>query len=678
MPAKTEPNTPASDVSAKASRETVYTDLMTVSQAAAWYAENLGWAVVPFNTRRGADGKMKKGPATPHGYKDATSDPEGVGRLWAKFPGPCVAVSNGAPSGGLVSMDLDRGHAEGVDGVEGLREWLRARGLGWPETLQDRTPSGGMHLYFTDPAGKLAAAQGCGRAVGAIPGVDLLAAGGCILPPSKRSDGAYSWVPGRSPADMVPAELPAWALELAGEYKAKRKNKEGKGGAGAGAWDGEADIPKGTRNEELNRYAFALACDGEPLERIRDLVRYRNLTRCKPPLDGAEVDAILASATKGAEPREVRPVPLPVNLGEVWDSMPELAPELIQGVLRCGHKMLICAPSKAGKSYALIELCGAIASGGAWLGRRCMQGRVLYVNLEIDPASCLQRFRKVCECMGVAAAFLGNVSIWSLRGHALTLDRLAPLIVQRVAQMEEPPLAVIVDPIYKVMLGDENNASDMGAFTRWFDVIAEETGASVIYCHHQSKGAQGGKSAMDRASGSGVFARDPDALVDISELVLSRELRERHPARATAWRCTWVLREFADPGTCDMWFEWPLHVLDGAGELKEMGVRGSAAANRTEGTNATKGGADGRWERINGALGLAVMACESEHVPATRENVLERIDEDALGEEVTLGKLRSWTREGERRAMWHMQKNALGVWALATDEAPESAAPLAS
>ncbi|NEW06366.1 hypothetical protein GK047_10115 [Paenibacillus sp. SYP-B3998] len=51
-----------------------------------------------------------------------------------------------------------------------------------------------------------------------------------------------------------------------------------------------------------------------------------------------------------------------------------------------------------------------------------------------------------------------------------------------------------------------------------FDKIATELGASVIYCHHHSKGSQGGKKSMDRASGSGVFARDPDALIDLVEL----------------------------------------------------------------------------------------------------------------------------------------------------------------
>ena len=58
----------------------------------------------------------------------------------------------------------------------------------------------------------------------------------------------------------------------------------------------------------------------------------------------------------------------------------------------------------------------------------------------------------------------------------------------------------------------------MGAFCNLFDKICTEMGASAIYCHHHSKGTQGWKKAMDRASGSGVFSRDPDAILDIIEL----------------------------------------------------------------------------------------------------------------------------------------------------------------
>lgn len=52
------------------------------------------------------------------------------------------------------------------------------------------------------------------------------------------------------------------------------------------------------------------------------------------------------------------------SLESVWDDLPALAPPLIENVLRQGHKMLIAGPSKAGKSFALIELCIALQRDG--------------------------------------------------------------------------------------------------------------------------------------------------------------------------------------------------------------------------------------------------------------------------------------------------------------------------
>ena len=74
-----------------------------------------------------------------------------------------------------------------------------------------------------------------------------------------------------------------------------------------------------------------------------------------------------------------------------------------------------------------------------------------------------------------------------------------------------------------MLTGDENNAHDMSVFVNQFDMIATELQCSVIYAHHHSKGAQGGKSSIDRSSGSGVFARDPDAILDLIELPVNED-----------------------------------------------------------------------------------------------------------------------------------------------------------
>lgn len=322
-------------------------------------------------------------------------------------------------------------------------------------------------------------------------------------------------------------------------------------------------------------------------------------------------------------------LPDPEGLQDVWDKLPPLAPTLISDVLRQGHKMLLAGPSKAGKSFLLIQLVLAIAEGRSWLGWPCTQGRVLYVNLELDRASCFHRFADVYEALGWEPKNIGNVDIWNLRGKAVPLDKLAPKLIRRA--LKKDYIAVVIDPIYKVITGDENSADQMAKFTNQFDKICTELGTAVIYCHHHSKGYQGTKRSMDRASGSGVFARDPDALLDLTELDLTPQILDRlnddaeyqtavrylqryapdyydtqvtiqdmsspltmqHHCRkalsaseqerwlaatehaklmiqaSSAWRIEGTLREFESFHPLDIWFEYPLHRIDQSGILAD-------------------------------------------------------------------------------------------------------------
>lgn len=120
------------------------------------------------------------------------------------------------------------------------------------------------------------------------------------------------------------------------------------------------------------------------------------------------------------------------------------------------------------------------------------------------------------DAKGIDVKFADNITIWNLRGNALPMDQLVPKLIRRIKNQNYS--AVIIDPIYKVITGDENNASDMGKFCNYFDKICLDTGCSTIYCHHHSKGTQGQKKAQDRGSGSGVFARDPDAIIYLIQL----------------------------------------------------------------------------------------------------------------------------------------------------------------
>lgn len=264
---------------------------------------------------------------------------------------------------------------------------------------------------------------------------------------------------------------------------------------------------------------------------------------------------------------QVDDLPEDVSLASVWNNMPPLKEELIPGVLRVGHKMLLAGPSKAGKSFLLINLCISIAEGIEWLGMRCKQGRVLYVNLELDKDSCFHRFKEIYDKLNIKPKHLDCLQIWNLRGKAVPMNRLAPLMIQRFKEQHYE--AVIIDPIYKVITGDENNATDMAQFCAYFDQVATDLGVAVIYCHHHSKGATGKyANAADRSSGSGVFARDPDAILDLSQLKTEGcedRYRKQHPEcceELTAWELSGTLREFPPMPFQRLWFDYPIHRPD--------------------------------------------------------------------------------------------------------------------
>ena len=354
-----------------------------------------------------------------------------------------------------------------------------------------------------------------------------------------------------------------------------------------------------------------------------------------------------------------------MNLSDVWDNLPDLAPCLIDGVLRQGHKMLLAGPSKAGKSFALIELCIAIAEGRQWFGFNCARGKVMYINLELDRASCLHRFRDVYSALGWTPEHVGDIDIWNLRGRSVPLDLLAPRLIRRAK--EGGYIAIVLDPIYKVITGDENAADQMAKFCNNFDKIATELDCAVIYCHHHSKGQQGQKRSMDRASGSGVFARDPDALIDMLELDVSADMRRdmvmrryRHimnehlkklgmlaevnqcemcePGQmvtivdklpeseraeiyaefeaadktmwaTSAWRIEGTLREFASFRPINVWFDYPIHRADEKGDLKDLSPDSMIPGTSMYASRAHSEGNEKRKKERDESIETAYEAC---------------------------------------------------------------------
>jgi RecA-family ATPase len=300
----------------------------------------------------------------------------------------------------------------------------------------------------------------------------------------------------------------------------------------------------------------------------------------------------------------------------------------------------------------------------------------MYVNLELDRASCLRRFKDVYQALDWNPENIRSIDVWNLRGKAVPMDKLAPKLIRRAAK--KGYIAIVIDPIYKVITGDENSADQMAKFCNQFDVVCAELGAAVIYCHHHSKGSQGQKRTADRASGSGVFARDPDALLDYIELettdallkqeenkvtcqtcidflnqfgpadwgervsqddkckgsemesfalreigcsrdlIKSVEIAKERVRLRTAWRIDGTLREFPKMKPVNVWFDHPVHYMDDVGSLGDLKSEGERMT-KAEARDRFKQNGQERQRECNEGLEEAFCACNFGDPPTIQQ-----------------------------------------------------------
>ncbi len=241
----------------------------------------------------------------------------------------------------------------------------------------------------------------------------------------------------------------------------------------------------------------------------------------------------------------------------------EPPPELVRGILHKGSKLAFGGSSKSFKTWCLLDLALSVATGTDWLGFPTAQGKVLFVNFEIQPHAWQRRILAVARAKSIKLA-PGAVTIWNLRGCAAGYSDLVPLIARRTRR--EGFALSILDPLYKLYGNtDENAAGDVAALLNSLERLTSDTGAAIAFGAHFAKGNAAGKEAIDRISGSGVFARDPDSLL----IFTKHEVED-------AFTVEPILRNFAPVAPFAVRWEFPLmrraEDLDPA-RLKQPGGR---------------------------------------------------------------------------------------------------------
>ena len=129
-----------------------------------------GWPVFPCQAGQ-------KTPATAHGHLDATTEPRQITAWFGRHPDWNLAIATGAPGPDVLDVD---DHGPAGNGYAAFARLSRA-GLVDGAMAYVRTPSGGLHAYFTGSAqrnGHLAAHH-----------LDFRSRGGYVLAPPSRVGG---------------------------------------------------------------------------------------------------------------------------------------------------------------------------------------------------------------------------------------------------------------------------------------------------------------------------------------------------------------------------------------------------------------------------------------------------------------------------------------------------------
>lgn len=417
-----------------------------------------------------------KAPATPHGCKDATSDPGQIKAWWGGAQLYNVGIATG---GGLVVLDVDINHDAGKYGDEALSELERQHGP-LPDTWMCLTGGGGAHYYFCcdDPALTIGA--------GFAPGLDYRGAGGyVVVPPSVHESGQeYVWEVEHTPTSCALAPLPDWlhTLMLNGSKAAPAPRREA-----------PKKITEGQRNQELFRLAASLRSKGLTVEEITAAIMEANKGRCNPPLPEREIKAICTSAGRydRGKPKEQaeRPRPSIVKASQVPYEPPRWT---IAPYIQRGKGTLIQADNGTGKTAFVCAIAAHVSTGRALLDIPVeTPGNVLLLSVEDD----LPVLRGRIEASG------GDLDKCHFLTNAAGLSFNSPEVEEAVKQVQAQ--LVIFDPLQAFMGAkvDMFRANETRPeLAKLFEMCDRNDCACIIIAHTAKN--TGDKSPVNRALGS--------------------------------------------------------------------------------------------------------------------------------------------------------------------------------
>lgn len=435
----------------------------------------------------------------PHGFKDATTDPEQLRAWWTADPSANLATH----TRWCVVLDVDP-KAGGDDTLAALEA---AHGP-LPETPRVLTGGGGTHYYFARPAG-LHVKNSAGK-VG--PGLDVRGPDGYVLlPPSRHASGrTYREDAGAPLFEMPLAPIPPWLL--ARMTAAETTNDH----PAPGAVDWAARLrgaPKGERHAVTAQMAGHYLGKGHAPDEVAALLTLWS-AHCTPPFSPAEARRIVADlAAKDAAKAPAAELdasdylePIAVFLAEQDPPVRVVFPDF----LPCGVILLLHGEPRARKSLAAFELALAAATGTAPFGLArftpAAPVNVLYIQEEDPRALTRPRVRRLVRerCGGTPPATL-HVAV----RRGIDLDD--PVWVARIITdcRRLGIRFIVLDAARRLSIKTDEGPAKVRELIAVLRAIVSEADATLAVVHHDIKPAATGQDLRrrgQRASGGDWFA----------------------------------------------------------------------------------------------------------------------------------------------------------------------------
>lgn len=227
-----------------------------------------------------------------------------------------------------------------------------------------------------------------------------------------------------------------------------------------------------------------------------------NRTRCVPPMEDREVEAIASSVAR-YKPDPTAQIEIMSKSAPSFLAQKIIKPRYLVNAVWPEHAIgFIAGPPKSFKSFLALNMAFAVATGQLFLGKFEVPAprTVLLIDHESSRGALTERIRK-CEMRFGEARTLYIIS-----NKAFSLEDPADVERLRLEISSVRPDLTVLDPLASFTRGDENSSQQMGVVVRTLRGMRDEFGTGFAIVHHVTK-SQPGETTRggERMRGSGAF-----------------------------------------------------------------------------------------------------------------------------------------------------------------------------